>query len=207
MLSVVVVQRAAQVDRGTAAACRVHDGDDRAAEDSRYGAVAIAGLRVPHDLAKTVAERLRYIATRRADSDPGRSADAPGAGGRGQHARLAERVRSGARVCRRRDRPSRTSSPCSAWSAATSCSTSLDAVAAEDAPAAFALVETAIERGYDLRLLCRELARATRDLLILSVDPSRANDPGRGRRRRARSAERRSSHARRAKICCARSTC
>src|SRR5688500_7312150 len=53
----------------------------------------------------------------------------------------------------------------------------LDAVAGEDAPAAFALVERAIERGYDLRLLCRELARATRDLLILSVDPKRASDP------------------------------
>src|SRR5262245_56871516 len=44
----------------------------------------------------------------------------------------------------------------------------LEAVAAEDAPAAFALVERAIERGYDLRLFCKELARATRDLLILS---------------------------------------
>ena len=53
----------------------------------------------------------------------------------------------------------------------------LEAVAAEDAPAAFALVERAIERGYDLRLLCKELARATRDLLILSVDPARASDP------------------------------
>ena len=53
----------------------------------------------------------------------------------------------------------------------------LDAVASEDAPAAFALVERAIERGYDLRLLCRELARATRDLLILSVDRTRADDP------------------------------
>ena len=53
----------------------------------------------------------------------------------------------------------------------------LDAVASEDAPSAFALVERAIERGYDLRLLCRELARATRDLLILSVDPKRASDP------------------------------
>jgi DNA polymerase III subunit gamma/tau len=53
----------------------------------------------------------------------------------------------------------------------------LEAVAAEDAPAAFALVDRAIERGYDLRLFCRELARATRDLLILSVDASRANDP------------------------------
>jgi len=53
----------------------------------------------------------------------------------------------------------------------------LDAVVNEDAPASFALVERAIERGYDLRLLCRELARATRDLLILSVDPRRASDP------------------------------
>ena len=52
----------------------------------------------------------------------------------------------------------------------------LDAVVTEDAPSAFALVERAIERGYDLRLLCRELARATRDLLILSVDPARASD-------------------------------
>ena len=52
----------------------------------------------------------------------------------------------------------------------------LEAVASEDAPAAFALVDRAIERGYDLRQLCRELARATRDLLVLSVDPSRAAD-------------------------------
>src|SRR5687767_3744856 len=53
----------------------------------------------------------------------------------------------------------------------------LDAIVAEDAPAAFALAERAIERGYDLRLLCREIARAVRDLLILSVDPKRASDP------------------------------
>ncbi|MCC7179556.1 MAG: DNA polymerase III subunit gamma/tau [Acidobacteria bacterium] len=53
----------------------------------------------------------------------------------------------------------------------------LDAVVAEDAPAAFALTERAIERGYDLKLLCRELSRAMRDLLILSVDKSRASDP------------------------------
>jgi DNA polymerase III subunit gamma/tau len=52
----------------------------------------------------------------------------------------------------------------------------LDAVVAEDPAAAFTLVERAIERGYDLRLLCRELARATRDLLIVSVDRSRLDD-------------------------------
>ncbi len=52
----------------------------------------------------------------------------------------------------------------------------LEATVVEDAAAAFMLVERAIERGYDLRILCRELARATRDLLLLSVDPARAND-------------------------------
>ena len=43
----VVVQRAAEVDRRAAAARRLHDGDDRAAEDSRHGPLALAGLRVP----------------------------------------------------------------------------------------------------------------------------------------------------------------
>ena len=42
-----VVQRAAEVDRRAAAARRLHDGDDRAREDSRDGPVAVAGLRVP----------------------------------------------------------------------------------------------------------------------------------------------------------------
>src|SRR5262245_5872805 len=52
----------------------------------------------------------------------------------------------------------------------------LEAVETEDAPAAFALVERALERGYDLRLLCRELSRTIRDLLVLSVDRARAKD-------------------------------
>lgn len=63
----------------------------------------------------------------------------------------------------------------------------LEAIAAEDAPAAFALVDKAIERGYDLRLLCRELARASRDLLVVSVDSARLKDPdiaGEGERER-----------------------
>ena len=64
----------------------------------------------------------------------------------------------------------------------------LDAVADEDAAAAFALVDTAIERGYDLRLLCRELARATRDLLVVSVDGGRLKDPDVAERVGARAA-------------------
>ena len=31
--------------------------------------------------------------------------------------------------------------------------------------------------GYDLRLLCRELSRLVRDLMLVSVDPSRLDDP------------------------------
>jgi DNA polymerase-3 subunit gamma/tau len=52
-----------------------------------------------------------------------------------------------------------------------------DAVAREDAPAVFALAGRAVEAGYDLRLVIRELARLTRDLLVLSIDPSRVSDP------------------------------
>src|SRR5438105_1383101 len=53
----------------------------------------------------------------------------------------------------------------------------MTAVADENAPAAFEIAARAVELGYDLRAVCRELARMTRDLLVLSVDPSRANDP------------------------------
>jgi len=53
----------------------------------------------------------------------------------------------------------------------------LQAVADEDAPAAFALAARAVEMGYDLRAVVRELSRVVRDLLVLSVDPTRVNDP------------------------------
>ena len=51
------------------------------------------------------------------------------------------------------------------------------AVVDEDAQAAFTLAARAVEMGYDLRLVCRELSRLVRDLLVLSVDPTRVNDP------------------------------
>lgn len=53
----------------------------------------------------------------------------------------------------------------------------VEAVAAEDAAAAFTLSGRAVEMGYDLRAVCRELSRVVRDLLVLSIDPSRAMDP------------------------------
>ncbi len=53
----------------------------------------------------------------------------------------------------------------------------IEAVTDEDAPAAFALAARAVDMGYDLRAVCRELSRVVRDLLVLSVDPSRIGDP------------------------------
>jgi DNA polymerase-3 subunit gamma/tau len=53
----------------------------------------------------------------------------------------------------------------------------VQAVVDEDAPQAFALAARAVEMGYDLRAVCRELSRVVRDLLVLSVDPSRISDP------------------------------
>jgi DNA polymerase-3 subunit gamma/tau len=72
----------------------------------------------------------------------------------------------------------------------------VQAVADEDAPAAFTLAAKAVEMGYDLRLVCRELSRLVRDLLVLSVDPSRVNDPeiaGEGERERLTSLAKRFS--------------
>ncbi|HKY20307.1 MAG TPA: DNA polymerase III subunit gamma/tau [Vicinamibacterales bacterium] len=51
------------------------------------------------------------------------------------------------------------------------------AVADETPAAAFELSGRAVELGYDLRSVVRELARVVRDLLVLSVDPSRIGDP------------------------------
>jgi DNA polymerase III subunit gamma/tau len=53
----------------------------------------------------------------------------------------------------------------------------IDAVAREDAAAIFELSGRAVEAGHDLRTVARELARAVRDLLVISIDPSRLTDP------------------------------
>ena len=52
----------------------------------------------------------------------------------------------------------------------------IEAVVDEDGPRAFALADRAVESGHDLRLVCRELSRVVRDMMLLSIDPSRAGD-------------------------------
>jgi DNA polymerase III subunit gamma/tau len=53
----------------------------------------------------------------------------------------------------------------------------VQAVADEASAAAFELTARAVEMGYDLRAVCRELSRVVRDLLVLTVDPARIADP------------------------------
>ncbi len=80
---------------------RLHDGDDRAAQDSRHDPVALAGLRVPdHRRRRRSLQQLRQIADAEKLEVPGRGAGADRARGGGQHARRAERARPGHRLCR-----------------------------------------------------------------------------------------------------------
>jgi DNA polymerase-3 subunit gamma/tau len=52
-----------------------------------------------------------------------------------------------------------------------------EAVAGEDTAAAFALAGNIVEAGFELRAVCRELARLMRDLMVIRIDPKRLNDP------------------------------
>jgi len=52
-----------------------------------------------------------------------------------------------------------------------------DAITREDAAGAFVLAGTVVEAGFDLRIVCRELARLTRDMMVVKIDPSRIADP------------------------------
>jgi DNA polymerase-3 subunit gamma/tau len=52
----------------------------------------------------------------------------------------------------------------------------IDAVADEDGPRAFALADRAVESGHDLKLVCRELSRVVRDIMMVTVDPERAGE-------------------------------
>jgi DNA polymerase-3 subunit gamma/tau len=53
----------------------------------------------------------------------------------------------------------------------------VETVADEDARRVFDVVGRAVESGLDLRLLCRELARLVRDLMVVAIDPARLAEP------------------------------
>ena len=53
----------------------------------------------------------------------------------------------------------------------------VELVADENPRAVFDLAGRFVEAGFDLRLVCRELTRAVRDMLVISIDSARADDP------------------------------
>ncbi len=53
----------------------------------------------------------------------------------------------------------------------------VEVVADENPQAVFDLAGRFVEAGFDLRLVCRELTRAVRDLLVIAIDSARADDP------------------------------
>ena len=53
----------------------------------------------------------------------------------------------------------------------------IEAVADEAPGPVFDLAGRFVESGYDLRAVSREIARAVRDLMAVSIDPQRVNDP------------------------------
>jgi len=52
-----------------------------------------------------------------------------------------------------------------------------EVIAREDLHAAFAIANTVVDSGFDLRTVCRELARLMRDLLVVKIDAARLKDP------------------------------
>jgi DNA polymerase-3 subunit gamma/tau len=53
----------------------------------------------------------------------------------------------------------------------------VETVAREDVAGAFALADRVVDGGFDFRIVCRELARLMRDLLVVRIDPTRLTDP------------------------------
>jgi DNA polymerase-3 subunit gamma/tau len=52
-----------------------------------------------------------------------------------------------------------------------------ETVAREDVADAFRLAGVVVESGFDLRIVCRELARLMRDLMVVKIDAGRLSDP------------------------------
>jgi DNA polymerase-3 subunit gamma/tau len=52
-----------------------------------------------------------------------------------------------------------------------------ETVAREDAAAIFELAGSVVDAGFDLRIVCRELARLMRDVMVVGIDAKRLEDP------------------------------
>ena len=171
-----LVQRAAEIHRGAAEARHLHDGHDRTRQDSGDHPVAIAGVRVPDDQHEGHSRSAEAIclAEQIEVSDESLQLIARDADGsmRDAQSKLDQVIAFTGNTITTEDVGTVLGLVGRELLLAT-----LQAVAEEDAVQAFVLAGRAVEMGYDLRLVCRELARVVRDLLVLSVDPSRASDP------------------------------
>ena len=124
-----------------------------------------------------IRDQLKHGHHAREGEDGRRGAGAGGAVGRRQHARRAVGARPDAGVherCgdgRRRQHRARTAS------AATRSSRSRKSSRAKTPPRVFDAAGSVVEAGFDLRIVCRELARLMRDLLVVKIDATRLYDP------------------------------
>ena len=99
---------------------------------------------------------------------------------RRQHARRAERARSGDGLCRSDDHRRRRGHRARAGGTRSAVRRDRGGDCRRR-PARFALTDRAVESGHDLRLIIRELTKVVRDMMMVVVDPSRAG--GRSGRR------------------------
>ncbi len=124
-----------------------------------------------------IRDQLKTVTTREKVTDRRRGAGAGGAVGRRQHARRAvgarpdPRVHERSRHGRRRQHRARPHRPRLAVRdrrnrRARRCRRRL--------PRSPGVV---VEAGFDLRIVCRELARLMRDLMVVKIDPARLTDP------------------------------
>ena len=137
---------------------------------------------------KAIAEQLRRSSTPRA-SGRRRFAAAHRARRRGQHARRAEQARSGDRLHRRRTIGQTTSRRCSGSWAAICCSTRCRRWPTRTRRRRSRSPAARSRWATTCALVCRELSRVVRDLLVLSVDPVAGQRSGDRRRRGARAAD------------------
>ena len=146
------------------------------AEDPRDDPLAVAGLRVQDDSRAGHRGAAQEDRGRREGVGGRRGAGADRAGGRRQHARRSQSAFDQVLAFAGTTVSVDDVSSVLGLVGRDLLLDILEAVADERAPAAFDLAARAVEGGYDLRLLCRELSRLVRDLMVVAVDRSRLAD-------------------------------
>ena len=173
---VAFLQRAAEVDRRASLARRLHDGDHGAAQDSRHDPVAVPQVFEFRAIsAKAITGQLRKIADAETldVSDAALALIARAAEGSMRDAQSAlDQVMAFAGQTITVDEVSAVLG----LVGRDLLFQLIESVVSEDGPRAFALADRAVESGHDLKLVCKELSRVVRDMMVLSVDPARAGD-------------------------------